>query len=207
LYIEPHGLLDGTGISNIVLNLVADIIQQQGYNLILFVTRPRTTADVKPNVNITKQLFPTVPIVIVQTGADEDDIRLFNEKPLTDLFCPERKVGFVFGTFKNNNTLGHLIPDSVNRLKAEITKYISPKPIFEHDLKARIGEFINTTIGGMLNIWKGSVNLISKWNRMSENDKRVYLSCVDGNRGSGAGGGSDGVGSGSRGGGGSVVDS
>ena len=206
-------MLDGTGISNIVLNLVADIIQQQGYNLILFVTKPRICADVMPNVNITKQLFPTVPIVIVQTGADGDDICLFNEKPLTDLFCPERKVGFSFGTFKNNNALGDLIPESVDRLKAEITKYISPKPIFEHDLKARIGDFISTTIGGMLNIWKGSVDLISQWKRMSENDKRVYLSRVDGNRGSGAGGGScagggsDGLGSGSIGSGGSFVDS
>ena len=41
---------------------------------------------------------------------------------------------------------------------------------------------------------------------MSENDKRVYLSRVDGNRGSGAGGGSCGL-SGDSGGGGSGVNS
>jgi hypothetical protein len=202
--------LDGTGISNIVLNLVADILELKGLNLILFVTRSRITADVNPNVKITNRLFPTVPIVIVKTGADGDDpegplVSSDIATPLTRLFLP-REVGFVFGTFKNNNALGGLIPTSVARLKAEITKYKSPEPIFEHDLKARIGEFISTTIGGMLNIWKGSVDLISKWKRMSENDKRVYLSRVDGNGGSGAGGGSCGL-SGDSGAGGSGVNS
>ena len=166
-YIEPHGLLDGTGISNIVLNHVADILETNGLNLILFVTQSRVTSDLAQNVTLTKQLFPTVPIVIVKTGADGDEIVNFNAKPFTDLFLPQRKVGFCFGTFKNDGLLNELVPGSVARLKNVIDEYKSPKPIFENDLKARINAFIKTTIGAVYNIWKASQDLLTNWNKFN----------------------------------------
>ena len=171
LYIETIGLgtEDHAQGEKSLKDIVDIVMQKNGINLILFVWgKTRFNRLEELNSMLVKQLFPTVPVVVVRTGLDDAEDTEDNQMERQNIykkFFQDQFCGEVFGTFKHiefqndqdKNKWDIGVSRSVAQLKECINKCASGdriKTSFTDNIKNVFRHVIELGIVGLLSLIK-----------------------------------------------------